>query len=360
MQRTRVTILCGFLGAGKTTLLNALLRDTPEPLGVIVNDFGAVNVDAALVAGKTAVEGEIALQNGCICCTIRTDLLAALLSLTRRAEPPGHIVIETSGVSDPAAVARTVLDPRLSDHLELAAIIGCVDPSTFASLVREDWSIASNQLRVCDFVVLTKADVTSQAERVATQRLVETLAPRARRLDGSLTEMPTSVLLGSDVLWANAKAWRAMHPRSSAEAPHVHEVGHAHGHAHTDGHAFETWTYRTERPLSIYALRRALADLPREVFRAKGFARIAQDPGVRVLVQVVGGRAELREAGGWDKDPPQTALVFLGREGRLPVPALERQLDGARDDGSSSGEQHMADVLGYFNRLLSTIPAHGN
>ena len=80
MLRTRVTVLAGFLGAGKTTLLNALLRDTPEPLGVIVNDFGSINVDAALVSGKANVENEGALQNGCICCTIRGDLLTALLS----------------------------------------------------------------------------------------------------------------------------------------------------------------------------------------------------------------------------------------------------------------------------------------
>lgn len=355
MHRTRVTILAGFLGAGKTTLLNALLRDTTEPLGVIVNDFGAVNVDAALVAGQASVEGEVALQNGCICCTIRGDLLDALLSLLRRADPPRHIVIETSGVSDPAAVARTVIDPRLPDALELAAIVGCVDPSTFAALVGEDWALATQQLRACDFVVLTKADATTEAERLGTQELVRTLAPRARLLEASLEHAPTALLLGTEVLWDRARTARAL---PATEPPHVHEVGHAHDHHHHGGHAFESWTYRTERTLSIYALRRALIRLPREIFRAKGFVYAAEDPGVRLLVQVVGGRAELRAAGSWGASTPGTELVFLAREGAMPVEALQSLLDGCRHDGLPRGEAFMQEMLGYFNRLLGGIPGH--
>ena len=161
MLRTRVTILAGFLGAGKTTLLNALLRHTPEPLGVIVNDFGSVNIDAALVAGHTALDGEVALQNGCICCTIRGDLLAALLRLRRRENPPSHIIIEASGVSDPAAVARTFVDPRLSDQVELAAIVGCVDPTSVSDLLGSDRGLASS---------LSFASATSSSPRNTTLR----------------------------------------------------------------------------------------------------------------------------------------------------------------------------------------------
>jgi G3E family GTPase len=355
MHRTRVTILAGYLGAGKTTLLNGLLRDTTEPLGVIVNDFGPVNVDAALVAGQTSVEGEVALQNGCICCTIRGDLLAALLSLLRRTDPPRHIVIETSGVSDPAAVARTFIDPRLADALELAAIVGCVDPSTFAALVGEDWALAAQQLRVCDFVELTKADATTEAERAGARALVHTLAPRARQIDGSLEHPPTELLLGTQVLWDRARAARSL---PATDPPHVHEVGHAHEHHHHGGHAFESWAYRTERTLSTYALRRALVRLPREIFRAKGFVYAAEDPGVRLLVQVVGGRAELRAEGSWGTSTPGTELVFLAREKTLPVEALQRMLDGCRHDGHPSGEAFMQEMLGYFNRLLSGLPGH--
>lgn len=140
----------------------------------------------------------------------------------------------------------------------------------------------------------------------------------------------------------------------------MHEVGHAHDHDHDHhgGHAFESWAYRTERTLSTYALRRALIRLPRAIFRAKGFVYAAEDPGVRLLVQVVGGRAELRVAGSWGRATPGTELVFLAREGTMPVDALQSLLDGCRHDGRPSGEAFLQDMLGYFNRLLSGLPGH--
>lgn len=353
MLRTRVTVLAGYLGAGKTTLLNALLRDTPEPLGVIVNDFGSVNVDASLVAGQTSVEGEVALQNGCICCTIRGDLLTALLSLVRRPKAPQHILIETSGVSDPASVARTFIDARISDYVELAAVVGCVDASTFSTLVDHDWKLASSQLGACDYVVLTKVDEASEAQREATRELVRTLAPRARMLTSCPEDTPTALLLDAQVVWDEA---RAAEPKN--EHVHVHEVGHHHGHHH-HGHAFETWTFRSARPLSVYALRRALAQLPKPVVRAKGFVHTAEAPTTRLLVQVVGGRAELRDAGDWDADTPTTELVFLGAEGTLPVDELQATLAGCEHDGQPVHQGFMDDMLGYFNRLLSGVPGHG-
>ncbi len=354
MLRTRVTVLSGFLGAGKTTLLNALLRDTSEPLGVIVNDFGSINIDAALVAGQTSVQGEVALQNGCICCTIRGDLLTALLSLTRRPNPPRHILIEASGVSDPASIARTFIDPRLSDHVELAAVVGCVDPREFAMLTGDDWALASKQLRACDFVVLTKADASTAEQRAGTEELVRTLAPRARLVSSSLDRAPTALLLGAQGLWDTA---RVSSSGSDDEQPHVHEVGHHHHHHH-HGHAFETWTYRSDRPLSSYALRRALTRLPAAVYRAKGFVYAAEDPGARLLVQVVGGRAELRVEGSWDGGTPHTELVFLGHEGMLPTEELRELFDGCEHDGRPPSEGFMDEMLGYFNRLLSGLPGH--
>lgn len=354
MSRTRVTILAGFLGSGKTTLLNALLRDTPEPLGVIVNDFGSVNIDAALVAGHTALDGEVALQNGCICCTIRGDLLAALLRLRRRENPPGHIIIEASGVSDPAAVARTFVDPRLSDQVELSAIVCCVDPTTLTGLVDSDRELASTQLQVCDIAISTKHDVATSQEQAATADLVRTIAPRVRTVSSSIDAIPTALVLGTPNLWDDARLARMP---AAEDTVHVHEAGHAHGHHH-HGHAFETWTFQEEVPLSIYALRRALVRLPTSVFRAKGFVHVAEDPKVRLLLHVVGGRAELRADGQWG-GPPSTELVFLGREGRLDpsvVDGLFREC--VHDPRRPAHEAHMEEMLGYFNRLLSTLPAH--
>jgi len=355
MVRTRVTILAGFLGAGKTTLLNALLRDATEPLGVIVNDFGSVNVDAALVAGQSNVEGEIALQNGCICCTIRGDLLSALLSLARREDAPRHVVIECSGVSDPAGVARTFIDPRLSDLVELAAAVACIDPLTFPTLVGEDWSLASKQLAVCDFAVFTRADCTTDAQRIAARELVRTLNPRTRLVESSLEQVPSALVLGTPVLWDHA---RAVGTEPVFDPPHVHEAGHHphHHHHEHEGHAYETWTYRSDETFSTYALRRALARLPPEVFRAKGFVYATEDRSARLLVHVVGPRAEMRVEGTWGDTQPKTELVFLGRDKSLPVDDLKTLLDSCRFDGQPSTETFMEDMLGYFNRLLNGMP----
>ncbi|MEM9462629.1 MAG: GTP-binding protein [Myxococcota bacterium] len=362
LGRTKVTILSGFLGAGKTTLLNALLRDTTEPLGVIVNDFGIVNVDAQLVGSRATVEGEVALQNGCICCTIRGDLLDALLSLTRRPSPPSQILIETSGVSDPTSVARTFVDPRVQDYVELAAIVVCVDPTEFMDLPEPEWSLAADQVKVADFVVMTKGDFATPDERLAAGERVRTIAPHARVVESSAQHTPTDLILNLPQLWTSDRL-----AQTPARSVHVHEVGHDHGHDHDHDHdhdhhgvhAYETWTYQAQQPLSLYALRRALRRLPPLVFRAKGFVHVAEDPGVRVLVQVVGRRAELTTQGPWGEGDARTELVFLGPEGTLVPDELQSLMDGCRAQGVDATEGFMQDMVGYFNRLLSGVPGHG-
>ena len=103
-----ITVIGGFLGAGKTTLLNRLIRNQrgQRRLGVMVNDFGSINIDAELVVG---VEGDmVSLGGGCICCSIRADLVKSIHQMARRSDAPEHLIIEASGVSDPAAIARAV------------------------------------------------------------------------------------------------------------------------------------------------------------------------------------------------------------------------------------------------------------
>ncbi len=358
MLRTRVSIIAGFLGAGKTTLLNTLLRETTEPLGVIVNDFGEVNIDAELVCGQTSVHGEVALHNGCICCTLRGDLLTAVLSLIRRPQPTRHIVIEASGISEPAAIARTFIDPRIADLVELSAVIGCVDPAELPTLVGQDWSLATTQLRACDFVVLTKSDASSQGERSVASALVRTLSPQARILESSFNEAPTAVLLGAAGLWTPGRIARA---RPANDPAHVHQAGeHAHGHHHDQhAHLFETWTYRTTDPLSAVALRSALERLPHAVVRAKGFVHIGEAPQAKLLVQVVGSRVEFRHHPNTWEGPPQTELVFLAREGRLEVRELEGTLDACRYDPRAPGKHYIDEMVGHFSRILDAAPNHG-
>ncbi len=341
------------MGSGKTTLLNALLCAADEPLGVIVNDFGSINVDMRLLGGHQSVQGEVALQNGCICCTIRGDLLEALGSLLRRPSPPRHIIIETSGVSDPAAVARTFLDPRVADLIELSTLVVCVDPTVLTQLTQEQWSLASDQVRVADFVILTKCDVASDSERVACREVLRTIAADLRVAESSTGDMPTDLVLDSPRAWR--REGMGLGVRHEA---HVHEVGDDHGHHHHHGHGYETWTFRSEQPLSMYGLRRAMRRLPAAVFRAKGFVYAAEDQETRVVMQVAGRRVELAVDGPWPDGEATTEIVFLGTEGTLDPAELGALLESCQDERVDSIDGFMDDMLGFFNRMLSGLPMH--
>ena len=351
-SRTKITILGGFLGSGKTTLLNELIRATDEPLAVIVNDFGSINVDAKLIGGQENVEGEVALQNGCICCTIRGDLLDAVFSLLRRDAPPQHIVIETSGVSDPIAVARTFLHPSVAEQVVLSTIIVCVDPTEFNLLTESQWTLAADQVQAADFVVLTKCDVATRSERIAARAVLKNIGSDLRILESSLNEMPTDLVIDSPRIWKKLFAdWEIR------ESAHVHEVG-SHHHHHHHGPAFETWTFRSERPMSLYGLRRALRKLPKEVFRAKGFVYAAEDRATKVVMQVAGRRAELSEVGEWNEGEEATEIVFLGPEGALVPAELQALMESCMSDRIDSTEGFMDEMLGFFNRMLSGLPPH--
>ena len=125
-----VTVLTGFLGAGKTTLLNRILNgDHGLHIAVLVNDFGSINIDAELVIGVESDGDIISLANGCVCCNIRDDLLAAVQQVIERPEQPEYIVLEASGVAEPSGIALTFMDAALRDRIRLDSIMCVMDAS---------------------------------------------------------------------------------------------------------------------------------------------------------------------------------------------------------------------------------------
>lgn len=323
---TPVTILTGFLGAGKTTVLNHLLRqDHGLRLGVLVNDFGAVNVDAALVA---RAEGEtVSLTNGCVCCSIRGELLAAALELRRRAEPPDHLLVECSGVSEPSSVALPFLAPQARSELKLDAILAVLD-AEHVRASRERASIVDAQVAAADIVVLNKADLVSAPEREALQAWIRVAVPRARIFETTEGRVPAEIVFGG------APPARAPARRGRALPLRVHESesGGAHDHAGHDprgAHAsdFATWHWSSDRPLDFAGLGRVLRELPLGVFRAKGLA-LVQGADRPLVVQLVGGRLRMS----FEASLPAVSrsdLVFIGRPGALSEPDLEARLAGA-------------------------------
>src|ERR1700733_9235262 len=151
-----VMLMTGFLGAGKTTVVNHLLAHAGgKRIAAVVNDFGAINIDAELIAGAT--DGVVSLSNGCICCSLEGDLLRTLATLLRRDPQPELIVIETSGVADPADVVRNLMDPVIWREAPLETVLCVVDATI--DITKLDDALLRSQIRSADVIALSKTDI---------------------------------------------------------------------------------------------------------------------------------------------------------------------------------------------------------
>lgn len=318
-----VTLLTGFLGSGKTTLLNRILSaDHGLRVAVLVNDFGAINIDTQLVVG---IEGEtISLANGCICCTIRDDLLKAVLGVIARPERPEYIVIETSGVSDPEAVALTFMLPELRTHLFVDSILTVVDAEQAPGYTGPNAMLAQDQVAVADIVVLNKIDLCTPEQRLTAEGWVREISPRARLLPTVQADVPLALVLGVGLFAPEHLSDRA------ARDIHVHEQTAAgeSDHAHTDhGLAFDTWSFVDERPFDFKALRDAIRGLPTDIYRAKGVLYFQDAPQRRGLLHVVGKRVRLTVGEPWGDATPRSQLVVIGAAGSVDPATLQARFE---------------------------------
>src|SRR3954467_12415075 len=158
-----ILLVTGFLGAGKTTVVNHLLAHAEgRRIAAVVNDFGAINIDAELIAG--ASDGVVSLSNGCICCSLEGDLLRTLATLLRRDPRPEFIVIETSGIADPADIVRNLMDPVIWREAPLETVLCVVDATTNAATLND--ALLRSQLRAADVVALSKLDLADEGAGV--------------------------------------------------------------------------------------------------------------------------------------------------------------------------------------------------
>jgi G3E family GTPase len=310
-----VTLLTGFLGSGKTTLLNRILSgDHGLRVGVLVNDFGAINIDAGLVEG--VAENTINLANGCICCEIRDDLVQSLEALLARADQIDYVIVEASGVSDPEGIVMTFLDRRYRDLLRLDSITCIVDAEAIFSQA-DDEAITGLKLRqigFADLVVLNKIDLVSETHLEVIREWIDAHFNRVRLCEASHCEVPYEILLSvgrfdgvqslfddEDVCGCNGKHDARAHPQ-----------GHRHARA---GDVFETWSFETEKPISAASLEELVRRrLPASVFRCKGIFWDDAAPRHRQCLQAVGRRTEIRRLDEWGERPRSTRIVAIGRK----------------------------------------------
>jgi G3E family GTPase len=326
-----LTVVGGYLGAGKTTLLNHVLRDAGDRrLAVLVNDFGAIDIDAELIESR---EGEmVSLSNGCICCGIGGDFIAALASLRDIDDPPEQVVVEASGVADPAQIA---VFGDIPGYVRDAVVV-VADAETVRARADDDATghQVRAQLRAADLLVLNKTDLV-QATALPDLRawLRDLVGPSTSIVDAAFGAVPTDVLIGarepalaadraSAVARRRAADLGAAHPPLAGHDDHVHAAGHGHdGDAHHP--AYETWSWSGARPLSGAGLVDAIAALPEGIVRAKGILHLREDPASRYILQLVGRRYAIEPDRAWGEDEPSSRVVVIGLPGSVDAPALD-------------------------------------
>ncbi|HWG85817.1 MAG TPA: GTP-binding protein, partial [Deinococcales bacterium] len=281
-----------------TTLVNSLINSGAARFGVIVNEFGDVGVDGALIA-QVDEDGVRELANGCLCCVAREDLAAAMLTLALRDRPPEWLLIELSGLADPVPVAQTVLEPQLRGLFELDAIVGVADARNLARTLRENVEGAV-QLAYASVVLLNKTDLATPDALVEARSLLADLNPLAPVLEAVNASVPSERLMGL-----------------RAFAPDWEPAGHHHHHAPD----VTTFTLTSRGPLDVNGWNAFLDEFvlsrPESVYRAKGFLRL-KGVAHTVLFQAV------REVVTAEKGEPQRGLL---RQGGSTLVVIGRGLD---------------------------------
>ncbi|MDH3883855.1 MAG: GTP-binding protein [Desulfobacterales bacterium] len=312
-KTTEIILLSGFLGSGKTTLLKRILswENNLSETVVLVNEFGDVGIDGALLkdSGSEVVE----LTSGCICCTLQIDLKQTLTQIRERFRPR-RILIEASGIADPATIASLIQEPDMQPHMELKKIVTVLDAECWQA--REAFgTVFYNQLKFADLIFLNKIDLFDQDEIRRFLKEIHAALPQPR-------VVPTLYCrVDPDTIWAARSGQDSelkrvdfadidlLEPRSREGQPHRHDNkdGKKQGHHAKAGDAdnYTAFSFHDPRVLDETCFKRFLEDLPWELFRLKGSVRFKDRTA---FVNFVGGKCELTSWAG----APETRLTFIG------------------------------------------------
>lgn len=289
MKKIPLTVVGGFLGSGKTTLLNNLLQTTSgRRIAVLVNDFGPINIDTQLIAKH---EGEtISLTNGCICCSIGSGLDAALIDVLSLDPQPDWIVIESSGVSDPAPIASVGLT---EPSLKLAGVVTVLDAEQIQTQATDPLlhDTVAAQIKGADLLILNKKDLLTDKELATCRTFID-------ERYGDIPVYETSHGQVAEELLFEVDETPVMARSETARQASISE------------HPFETALWKGEGTLSADALMAYFRQLPRGVFRAKGFVRT--DYHGQVAIQFAGRRLQFISVNGsTEENKEENQIVFI-------------------------------------------------
>lgn len=378
-------LLTGYLGSGKTTLLNHILTNRKGiRFAVIVNDIGEVNIDADLIQ-KGGIVGQddsgdlVALQNGCICCTLKMDLIKQLSDLLATGMFD-YIVIEASGICEPAPIAQTICSmeqmmspagapaelPRLDaivtvvDALRLKSEFGCGDDLRKEDVDEEDIeNLIIEQIEFCNIILLNKIDEVTPGEAAQIKSVIRALQPRARIIECNYCDVPLDDIIDTHMFdfedVATSATWvqRIEGPADEQSEDHDHPNGHGHHHDHDHDHGapdhhcdehchhhhhgegeaeeygIGTFVYFRRRPFDFNKFDRFVnLHWPKNVIRCKGVIYFSQNRDMSLLFESAGVQRNLKEAGYWFATAPKEELEIM----MMRDPALRRDWDDEYGD----------------------------
>ena len=344
-----ITLLTGYLGSGKTTLINHILNNQEGyKVAVIVNDIGEVNIDADLIAKGGVVnqtdDSLVPLQNGCICCTLKVDLMQQIVDLIKTGNFD-YILIEASGICEPIPIAQTItvlsdstkqyglpqicrLDNVVSvvDALRLASEFGCGDNLVKENLDEEDIeNLIIQQIEFCNTIILNKVDEVSPEELARVKAIIKKLQPNADIIETNFGKVDVSELLNTNKFnfeqAATSAGWVA-ELESDVEDDddddddnhHDHEEHEHHGHHHhhdeseVEEYGISSVVYYRRKPLKVNKFENFLDEFPKSVIRAKGLIWLSDDDYMSYCFEQAGKQKTISEAGQWIATAPKSEL----------------------------------------------------
>ena len=375
IKETPVLLLTGYLGSGKTTLVNKILANKKGiKFAVIVNDIGEVNIDADLIEAGGVVDQKddslVALQNGCICCTLKMDLVQQLNEIVSQ-QKFDYIVIEASGICEPAPIAQTICAyPQMYPDLAkkgkavLDSIVTVVDArrmcdefSAGSDLLKKDLqeddleNLLIQQIEFCNIILLNKVDDVSKDELGLVKKIIRSLQPKAEIIECNYGDVDLDKIINTGDFdfdkVATSAAWIAEieghddekeehehhHDHDEHEDDHdEHEEHHDHHHHHHHHHGLEneesgealeyniqTFVYNARKPFDINFFDDFVArQWPKQIIRCKGLCYFANEKDICYVFEQAGKQVSLRNAGQWYATMPQFQLrEFLEKNPKL-------------------------------------------